>query len=52
MMSGSSTSSDCQLNVSQWLANCYFSRPKHCYIPSQTARIALVVADLKGIRAG
>jgi hypothetical protein len=35
-----------------WLANCYFSTPKHCYIPSQRARIALVVVDLKGIRAG
>jgi hypothetical protein len=32
--------------VSLWLANCCFSRPKHCYIPSQRARIALVVADL------
>ena len=35
-----------------WLANCYFSRPKHCYIPSQRAQSALVVADLKCIRAG
>jgi len=35
-----------------WLANCFFSRPKHCYIPSQRAQIALVVADLKCIRAG
>jgi hypothetical protein len=42
--------SSAPLNV--WLANCYFSTPKHCYIPSQRARIALVVVDLKGIRAG